>query len=62
MTSLDNAISDLELVEKRLKGALADLDAMGIHLFCDRTPLTVYINHLISLREYYEEKAQGVSR
>lgn len=59
MTSLADAISDLKLIETRLTEALSELDAMGVHLFCDRTPLTTYLNHLIALRDYYEEKAQG---
>lgn len=57
MTSLDDAVSDLMLIERNLTNSLADLDAMGIHLSCDKTPLSKFIKNLISLKGFYADKA-----
>jgi hypothetical protein len=62
MTDLANVVSDLMLLENRLNETLADIDAMGIHLSCDRTPLGTFIENLIHLKGYYTAKEQEERR
>ena len=58
--TVSEAISDLEIIEKNLDKALQDLDAMGIHLSVDKSPVTSFLNHLVMLEGYYEERAGGI--
>lgn len=59
MVALEEAIHDLNHLFGSLNDTLGELDAMGIHLDCDRSPLSNTVDGLISLRDYYRAEAQA---